>query len=143
MTEDNKTHEYYIVKLDRPPHKFQEDTDIFRAGDVVYNATYLNPIKQAHNCYTQTTIKTVVHVQQVLAANIYLKKPSSSITPPNTYNFRATVQKGATKFPDCLHKGLLDEIIHIDALDVIYINKDGRQDEEEDSNKKLCICSII
>ena len=39
MTEDNKTHEYYIVKWYRPPHKFQEDTDIFQVGDGFYNAT--------------------------------------------------------------------------------------------------------
>ena len=49
MLDNNKTYGHYIVKWDRPPHKFQEDTDIFRAGDVVYNATYLNPIKQAHH----------------------------------------------------------------------------------------------
>ena len=70
MTDDNKTHEYYIVKWDRPPHELQEETDIFQAGDVVYNARYINSIQQAHHCYTQRTIKTVVRVKHVLAANL-------------------------------------------------------------------------
>ena len=35
MKDDKKTHGYYIVKWDRPPHKLQEDTDIFQARDVV------------------------------------------------------------------------------------------------------------
>ena len=35
MTDDNKTHGYYIVKWDIPPHKLQEYTDIFQVGDVV------------------------------------------------------------------------------------------------------------
>ena len=39
---NNKTHGYYIVKLDKFPHELHEDTDIFQADDVVFNATYLN-----------------------------------------------------------------------------------------------------
>ena len=35
MTDENKTHGCYIIKWYRPPHKFQEDTDIFQAGGVV------------------------------------------------------------------------------------------------------------
>ena len=29
MTDDNKPHGYYILKLDRPPHELQEDNEIF------------------------------------------------------------------------------------------------------------------
>ena len=36
-----------------------------------------------------------------------------------------------------MKKVFTDELIHRGALDVIDINKDGRQDEEEDSNKKI------
>ena len=39
MSGDKKTHGYYIVKWDRPPLEFQEDTDKFQAGDVFFNAT--------------------------------------------------------------------------------------------------------
>ena len=49
MRDDNKTHGYYIVNWDRPPHEFQEDTDIFKAGNLFYNATYLNIIHEAHH----------------------------------------------------------------------------------------------
>ena len=37
-TDDNNTHGYNIVKWDRPPHKFQEDTDTFQVGYVVHAA---------------------------------------------------------------------------------------------------------
>ena len=124
MTENIKTHESYIVKWDIPPHKLQEGTDIFQAGDVVCNATYLNSIQQAHHWYTQRNINTVVRVQHVLAANINSKKPSLSIKPPNTYNYRGTIRKWAMKLPECLHKGLLDEIIRRVALDFIKHDKD-------------------
>ena len=73
MTDNNKTHGYYIVQWDIPPHEFKERTDIFQAGDVVCNAIYINTIKQAHHWYTQITIKTIVCVQHVLTANIDLK----------------------------------------------------------------------
>ena len=76
MIDDNKTHIFYIVKWDRPLHELQEDTDIFQAGDVVCNSTYLNPIQQAHHWYTQSTIKTGVRIQHVLVANLDLQKPS-------------------------------------------------------------------
>ena len=91
MADDKKTHVYYIVKWDRPLHKFQEDTDIFQAGDLICNATYLDPIQQAHHWYTQNTIKTVVHVQHVLAENLDLQKPSLSIKIPNTCNRWETI----------------------------------------------------
>ena len=67
MTNNNKTHGYNIVKWDRPQHELYEDTDILQAGVLVCNATYLNPIQQSHHWYTQITIKTVLHVQNVLA----------------------------------------------------------------------------
>ena len=76
MMEENKTYWYSIIKWDRPPHKLQKDTDIFQAGDVVCTSTYLNPIQQAHHRYTQSTIKTIVCVQNILAANIDLQKTS-------------------------------------------------------------------
>ena len=44
-------------------------------------------------------------------------------------------------FPDRLHKGLLDEIIRRGALDFIKHDKDGHQDEEEDSNNYLSVIS--
>ena len=131
MTDDNKTHGYYIVKWDRHPHELQEDTGIFQAVDVVCNDTHLNPIQQAHHCYTKSTIKTVVCVQHVLAANIEVQKTSSSIKFTKTCNCRDTVQKGKTKLPDCLQKGLLDEIIRRGALDFIKHEKEGHQDKEE------------
>ena len=46
MTDDNKTHVYYIVNWDRPLHKLQKGTDISQAGGVVCNDTKLNPIQQ-------------------------------------------------------------------------------------------------
>ena len=72
MLDNKNTRGYYIVKWYRPPHKLQEDTDIFHEGDVVFNATYLNTVQKSHHWYTQTTVKTAVRVQKVLAANIDL-----------------------------------------------------------------------
>ena len=69
---NNKTHGYYIVKWERTPDELQEDTDIFQAGDIVCNATYVNTIQQANHWYTEITINTVVRVQNVLAANLDL-----------------------------------------------------------------------
>ena len=60
MKDNNKTHGYYIVNWDRPPHELQEDTDIFQAVYLVLNSTYLNPIQQSHHWYTQSTTKTSV-----------------------------------------------------------------------------------
>ena len=141
MTDDNKTHEYYIVKWDRPPHELQEETDIFQAGDVVWNAKYLNPIQQSRHWYTQSTIKTIVRVQNVLAENLDLRKPSFSIKLPNTCNLRETIQKGEMKLPDRLHKGLLDEIINRGALDFIGHDKYVHQYEEEDSINDASVIS--
>ena len=90
MTDDNKTDVYYDVNWDGPLQKLQEDNDIFQAGDVVYNATHLSPIQQVHHWYTLSIIKTTVHVHHVLADNIDLQKPSSSIKLPNTQNHQKT-----------------------------------------------------
>ena len=141
ISDKNKTHGYYIVNWDIPPHKLQEDTDIFQAGGIVCNATYINPIQQAHHWYTQSTTKIVVHIQHVLAANLELQKPSLSIKLPNTFNHRENVWKGATKLPDHLHKGQLVEIIHRGALDFIEHDKDGHQDEYEGSNNDASVLS--
>ena len=35
MIDDNKIDGYYVVNWDRLLHKFQEDTDVFRSGNVV------------------------------------------------------------------------------------------------------------
>ena len=80
MKNYNKTHGCNIVKWDRPLHELQEDTDIFQAGDVVCNATYLNPIQQEHQWYTQITIKNVVRAQYVLAEKLTSK---NLLCPPN------------------------------------------------------------
>ena len=69
MTDGNKTHGYYIVKLYSTPQKFQEDTGIYQAGDVIFNTTHLTSIHQSHHWYTQSTIKTVVRVQHVITEN--------------------------------------------------------------------------
>ena len=73
LWQTRKTQGYYSVKWYIPLHKLQQGTDIFQAVDVVWNATYLNQFQQAHHWYTQITIKTVVHIQHVLAENIDLK----------------------------------------------------------------------
>ena len=82
-----------IVKWDRPPHELHYDAAIFQASGLVFNATYLNPIQQAHHWHTQRTIKTFVRVQHVIAENIALQKSSLSIKLPNNCNYRETVQK--------------------------------------------------
>ena len=131
ITDVNKIDWYYVVKWYRPPHKCQEDTDGFQAGDAVYNATNLNKNEQAHHWYTPIAINTFVRVHYVLAANFELQKSSSSIKFPNTCNRQETSQKGAMKLPDCLQKGLLDEIIRRCALDFIDNGQDGHKQEEE------------
>ena len=68
---------------------------------------------------TPSTIKTDVRIQHVLAANLNFQKLSLSIKITNTCNFRDTTEKGATKLPDRLHKGLLYEIILIGELYVL------------------------
>ena len=45
------------------------------------------------------------------------------------------------KLPDFLHRGLLYEIIRRGALDFIENDKDGHQDEEEDSNNDAYVLS--
>ena len=132
MTDNNKTHGYYIVKGGRHPHELQEYTETFQAGGVFYNAKYLNPTQQAHHWYTQSTIKTIVRVQYFFSEIIDLQKPSSPMKLPNTCNRRETVQKGAMKLPYRLHKVLLYYIIRICALDFIEHDKGGHQDEKED-----------
>ena len=82
-----------------------------RLNYVVCNDTYFNPIQRARHWYTPITIKTVVRAQYVFADNIDLQKPSSSIKLPITCNLRDTAQNSAMKLPDCLHKGLMYDII--------------------------------
>ena len=130
LWQTTKTHGYYIVKWYRPLQKLQEDIDIFQAGYEVFDDTNRNLIQQAHNWYSQRTIKTVVHVHHFVAVNIYLQIPSLSIKIPNTCDRSETVQKGAMKLHDRLHKFILDEIIHRGALDFIGHDKDGHQDKE-------------
>ena len=62
ITDDKKTSGYYVLKWHRTHHGFQEDIDVFQSGDVVFNATYLNPIQLASRWYTLITIKTGVCV---------------------------------------------------------------------------------
>ena len=64
-------------------------------------------------------------VQHVVAANIDLQKSSLSIKIPNTFNSQETVQEGVMNFPDRLHKGFLDEIIHRGGFEFIKDDKDG------------------
>ena len=128
VTDDRKTHGYYILKWYRPPQKLQEGTNIFKSVDVLWNDTYLNPTHQEHNWYTQITIKTVVCVKHFLTENIDLQKPSSFIKLTNTCNHWENIRKGATNLPDKLHKGLLDDITHRGVLDFIEHYKDGHQD---------------
>ena len=70
-----------------------------------------------------------MHFHHVLAENIDLQKQYLSIKLPNTFDIRDTVQKGATKLPDYLHKGLLYDIILRGALDFIKHEKYGHHYE--------------
>ena len=56
-------------------------------------------------------------------------KRSLLIKLPNNFNNRDTTRKGTTKLPDCLHKGLLDEIIRRSALEFIDNDWDEYQEE--------------
>ena len=69
-------------------------------------------------------------VHNILAANLDLQKPSSSIKIPNTCNRRDTAQTVTMKFPDRLHKGLLDEIIRRGALDFVKHDENNHQERK-------------
>ena len=64
-----------------------------------------------------------------------------SIKLTKTCNIRETVRKGAMKLHDRLHTELLDEIIRRGSLDFIKHEKDGHQDEEEDSSNDASVLS--
>ena len=119
MTHYNKAEGYYVVKWDGHPNELQEDTDGIKAGYVVCNDTSINPIQRAHHWYTPRTTKTIVRAQNVLTDNIDFHRTSSSIKLPNTCDNWETAQKGTMEFPNRLHKGLLDDILHRGALEFI------------------------
>jgi hypothetical protein len=51
MTEDKAIHGYYLVQWTSMPYTLQEETDEFKVGEHICDATYLNPVGQARNWY--------------------------------------------------------------------------------------------
>ena len=86
-------------------------------------------------------MKTIVRIRHVPAANIDFQKPSLSIKLPKTCNCWEAALKGVMKLPNYLHKGLMDEIIHIGALDFIKHDKDDHQYKEEKLNNDASLLS--
>jgi hypothetical protein len=81
MTEDEATHGYYIVQWTFVPYMLQEATYEFQEGELVCDATYLNPVGRAKNWYTPGTSmgEMLIRIQHVVAGDVELRAPSPTV----------------------------------------------------------------
>jgi hypothetical protein len=130
MTEDEQTHGYYLIQWCGLPYTLQEDSDESQAGELVCEATYLNPVERAPYWYTPSDIATVVRLQHVVGADLEMNQPSPSIKLPSNCKREDALRKGAMRLSEYSHELLLDEINRRDALD--YEEEDEEESTDED-----------
>jgi hypothetical protein len=133
MTEDNNTHGYYLVRWASETYAAQEDTDEWAIGELVVDATYLNPVGRARNWYTPGDDRVTIRVQHVVAAALVLEQPSDEVKLPSNCNRRDALSKGARRLSDDSHLTILDEINRRDILDYEENDDSSSNDGSVDS----------
>jgi hypothetical protein len=107
------------------------DSDESQAGELVCEATYLNPVKRAPYWYTPSDIATVVRLQHVVGADLEMNQPLPLIKLPSNCKRKDALRKGAMRLSENYHELLLDEINRRDALDY------EEEDEEESAGYSM------
>jgi hypothetical protein len=132
MTEDEATHGYYLVEWTSEPYALQEETDEFREGELVCDATYLDPVGRARNWYTPGTSTgvTLIRIQHVVAGDVKLLSPSPTVKLPRTCNRQEAIRKKAVRLSDSSHEEILDEINRRDVLN--FEEQDIGEDTADD-----------
>jgi hypothetical protein len=104
MMEDNNKHRYYLVRW--ASDVAQEDTDEWAIGEIVCEATYLNPVGREWIWYTPGDDCVTVRVQHVVAVDLVLQKLSAVVKLLSTCNHRNAL----SSIYDDSHLTILDEI---------------------------------
>jgi hypothetical protein len=133
MTEDINAHGYYLVRWASETYAAQEDTDEWAIGELVVDATYLNPVGRARNWYTPGDDRVTIRVQHVVAAALVLEQPSDEVKLPSNCNRRDALSKGARRLSDDSHLTILDEINRRDILDYEENDDSSSDDDSVDS----------
>ena len=113
------------------PYTSQEESDEIQAGELVCEATYLNPVERAPYWYTPSDIATVVRLQHVVGADLEMNQPSPLIKLPSNCKRKDALRKGAMRLSENYHELLLDEINRRDALDNEEEDEEESTDEDE------------
>jgi hypothetical protein len=124
-TEDEETSGYYIVEWTSEAYTLQEDTALtefdpplqLQAGELVVDATYLNPVPRAPLWYTRSQLNTTVRVKQVLAVNLNMLDISDDNKVPRGCNKREVERLKGKRLHDADHEEILDERMRRVALD--------------------------
>jgi len=129
MTDDPDSDGYYLLQWDSEPRALEEDLEVEYAtilkGELVADAVYLNPVPRARQWYTRATqedeesLRTVVRMQHVVAADISLSGESASQKLPNNCDRTTARQLGALRVSDDKHNLIADEISRREVLDFI------------------------
>jgi hypothetical protein len=134
MTEDEATHGYYLVEWTSEPHALQEETDEFWEGELVCDATYLDPVGRARNWYTPGTSTCVmlIRIQHVVSGDVELLTPSPTVKLPRTCNRQEAIRKKAVRLSDSTHEEILKEIHRRDVLN--FEEDDTVEDTGDDAS---------
>jgi hypothetical protein len=150
-TEDPDADSYYLIFFTSDVYTLQQDIElkeydppmILKAGELVVNADYYNKVPGAQLWYTHNKVdKTVVRVQQVVAADLHVAPISETNKLPPGMNKKnkadATKQK-AIKVSSEDHELILDEICRREELEQEELVEDDESEdesEEEDGSEE-------
>ena len=151
-TEDDEG--FYIIKFTSSAYTLQDDVELeeytpalkIKAGALVVDAEYFNKVPGASGWYTPTQgeeRKTVVRVQQVLAADLQLAPISDTMKLPpgmSKKNKKDATEKGALHLDKHEHDLILDESARREVLahdEVVEDDSDSEESDEESADDDL------
>jgi hypothetical protein len=144
QTEDPDADGYYLVKWTTSPYTLQDDQllqeyeppQLVKAGELVCQGNYFNPVGRARLWYTPSGVPTTVRMQQVIAPDLALLSISNQNKLPNTCNKREATKIGAKRISNKDHDLFLDEINRRSILE--YCENSSDEDAEESDGSEDC-----
>ena len=144
---------FYIIKFTSSAYTLQDDVELeeytpaikIKAGALVCEADYFNKVPGASGWYTPTQgeeRKTVVRVQQVLAADLNLAPISATLKLPSGMskkNKKDATDKGALHLDKHEHDLILDESARREMLEhdeIVDDDSDSSESEPESSEEE-------
>ena len=141
-TTDDDADGYYIIEFTSEAYTLQHDIELdeytpavhIAAGELVCEALYRNKVQRARGWYTKpsTPLKTIVRVQQVVAANLHLEPISATNKLPNTCDKPKATKLKAEKLTDHDNDVILEEIDRRERIEHDELEDDEDEDESED-----------